>query len=343
MREPPRPRASPTLLAVTVVLGLGLAPRLVPLSYLDVVATALVLAPAVMGLHLLHRTGLISFGHGAFFGLGAYAGGFLYTFWDVTSLPVYLAAGVAAASGLGAAFGALVARVGRSSCPVLTLALGQIVHALFVSGAVFRLFGAVGQGFFLVGTGGLFIPRFPLAGPALPEPASTVALYYTILTAVAATGWVLWRVDRSPFGLALRAVGANELRAACTGVPVRQYRWATFVISAGAAGLGGALSGQLYRQITPQHLSWLFSAQLVFPLILGGTARFSGPLVGTAAFVALQEVALRTTQYRGLVLGAAFVALARFLPHGLTGVCSRPTPVTGGEGARRPDAHAAAR
>ena len=96
----------------------------------------------------------------------------------------------------------------------------------------------------------------------------------------------LWRVSRSPFGMALRAIRDNDVRAAFVGIPVRAYRWRAFVLSGAITGLAGGLYGQLDRQVTPEQLGWLFSAKLVVATIIGGTQWFLGPVVGAAVFVA---------------------------------------------------------
>jgi branched-chain amino acid transport system permease protein len=293
-------------------------PLLLSPYWVIVLGYALALAIACLGVNLLlGYTGLLSLGHAAYFGIGAYAGAFLFTFGDATSLEAYLAAGVLAATALAAAAGAVCVRATRIHFSILTLALAQVVHALFVDGAVFRPFGDAGKGFFLIGSGGLYIPRLTIAGGQLsPEPFTT-ALYYIILSALLATASVMWRVVNSPFGMALRAIRDNATRAECVGIPVRAYRWRAFVISGTVTGLAGGLIGQLDRQVTPQQLDWLFSAQLVIATVLGGTGLFLGPVVGAFAVVALKEVALRFALHHNLVLGVLLVTIVIAWPRGL--------------------------
>lgn len=301
-------------------MALVLMRFLLPPYYLIELCYALVFSIACLGLNLLlGTTGLLSLGHAAYFGLGAYAGGFLYTFSDVRSLELYLLAGVAAAAALATVFGALCVRGTRIHFTILTLALAQVVHSAFIAGWVFRLAGGVGRGLFILGGGGLYIPRLTILGSDVPPEHFIPALYYVILIAFAGSTYVLWRIDRSPFGKALRAIRDDETRAAFIGIRVRRYRWCAFIISAVFTGLAGGLYGQLDRQVTPEQLYWIFSAKLVLATVLGGMRQFLGPVVGAFALVLLQDIALRWTEYRGLVLGAVLIFIVLAFPGGVTG------------------------
>jgi branched-chain amino acid transport system permease protein len=285
---------------------------------------ALVLAIACLGVNLLFgTTGLLSLGHAAFFGIGAYAGGFLYYIFGVQALEAYLLAGVLAAGALAAAVGAFCVRATRIHFAIMTLAFGMIVHALFFGGSVFLLAGDFGRGMFYVGYGGIYLPRFTILGTE-PDPEQFIAVfYYVILAAFAATLAILSRISRSPFGLALRGIRDNDVRAAFVGISLARLRWRAFVVSGLIAGLAGALYGQLDRQVTPEQLHWLFSAKLVAAIILGGTREFLGPVVGAFGLVALQYVALRLTIYDGLVLGGLLVLVVLALPGGVAGAAMR--------------------
>ncbi|GMQ90291.1 MAG: hypothetical protein BMS9Abin10_0649 [Gammaproteobacteria bacterium] len=313
----------PLLLAATgggvfVLLPLVLSPYpLVIASY------ALVFAIAGLGLNLLFgTTGLLSLGHAAYFGVGAYAGAFLYRFYDMSSLEAHLFSGVLAATVLATVFGFLCVRATKIHFTILTLAFTQMVHAVFISGAVFRLFGPLGWGLYLVGSGGLYIPRFTILGTEFAPDVFIPAFYYVILLAFFGSAALLWRIGRSPFGKALRAIRDNERRAAFIGVPVRQYRWYAFILSGAFMGLAGALYGQLARQITPQQLDWLFSAKLVLAIVLGGTQQFLGPVVGAFAFIGLDELSSRWPVGRSAVMGVLLIAVVLAFPRGLAGVAA---------------------
>ena len=317
-----RPEAWGRSLGLAAVAGSVLLalPALLPPYYLIELCYALALSIACLGVNLLFgTTGLLSLGHGAYFGIGAYTGAFLFNLVDLESLEGYLLAGVLAAGTLAAVVGAWCVRATRIHFTIMTLAFGQLVHALFIAGVIFRLGGEFGKGMFFVGYGGLYIPRFTILGIE-PAPERFIpAFYYVILVAFFGSLSLLWRISRSPFGMALRAIRDNEVRAAFVGIPVRHFRWRAFVISGVFTGLAGGLYGQLDRQVTPEQLHWVFSAKLVVATVLGGTRQFLGPVVGAFAFVALQHVALRFTLSHGLVLGALLVTVVFAFPGGLAG------------------------
>jgi branched-chain amino acid transport system permease protein len=272
---------------------------------------------------LLVGGGLLSLGHAAFFGIGAYTGAFLFTFFDVWSFEAYVLAGVAAAGGLAAIAGGLCVRSTRMHFAIFTLAFAESVRALFVSGAAFRPFGDVGKGFFLVGEGGLYIPRLHMLGHEVGPDAFVPVLYYVIVAAFAGSAALLRLVSRSSFGLALRGTRDSPTRAAFVGVDVRGVRWRAFVVSGAVTGLAGALAGQLDRQVTPEQLGWLLSARFVVAAVLGGSGVFTGPVLGAGVLTGLAEIARRLALGHDLALGLLLVAVARRLPEGVVGVPGR--------------------
>lgn len=312
------------LLPGAAALGLALLPIVCNPYYLIVLSSALAFAIACLSLNLLlGQTGLLSLGHALYVGVGAYAGAFLYTFGGVTSLEVYLGSGILTSTILAAALGALCVRVTRIFFTILTLAFAKIAHSLVVSGIIFVPFGQVGRGFFFIGHGGLYLPILSIAGLELTPGEFTTILYFIIVAAFLGSTVLMWRIVNSPFGTALRAIRDNETRAACIGIPVRTYRWAVFVIAGGFAGLAGGLSGQIDRQVTPQQIDWLLSAQLVVATVLGGTRCFLGPVLGAMVMVALKEIALRFPIYHNLVLGLMLVVVVSSLRGGLADVVAR--------------------
>ncbi|MGH7333541.1 MAG: branched-chain amino acid ABC transporter permease [Candidatus Rokuibacteriota bacterium] len=318
------------ILAAALVGLLSLMPFVLNPYWVFVLGYGLTLAIACLGVNLLlGYTGLLSLGHAAYFGIGAYTGAFLFTFGDARSLEVYLASGILAAAALAAVTGAICVRTTRIHFSIMTLALAQVIHSLFVSGAVFRPFGGMGKGFFFIGHGGLYIPRFTMVGVELSSEAFATVFYYIILLAFLATAGLMWRVVNSPFGMALRAIRDNDTRAEFVGIPVRRYRWLAFVISGTVTGLAGGLFGQLFRQITPQQLNWVFSAQLVVAILLGGPTHFVGPVVGALAVVALTEIALRFALYHNLILGVLLVVVVTMRRRGLGTPTDRFFPALG--------------
>ena len=306
------------------MLLLAVAPLVLNPYYLIVTGYGLVFSIACLGLNLLlGHAGLLSLGHAAYFGLGAYTGGFLFTFGDVTSFEVYLVSGIGCAVLVSSVLGLLCVRTTRIFFTILTLAFAQMLQALFVGGAAFRPFGEVGKGFFLIGHGGLYLPRFTLAGVELEPEHFTVAFHYVLLGAFAVCILLMWRLLHSPFGMALRATRDNETRALFVGIPVMRYRLIAFVSSAAIMALAGGLFGQLIRQITPQQVGWLFNAELVVATVLGGTRTFAGPIIGAFVMVALRELALRFPLSHQLALGALLIGMILVSPGGLAGLGAR--------------------
>jgi branched-chain amino acid transport system permease protein len=323
----------PLLSWVVPGAALLIAPLVISPYSLLVLQSALTLAIACLALNLLlGYAGLLSLGHAVYFGIGAYAGGFLFTFADLRSFELYLASGLLAAAVLAAVVGALCVRATHIHFTILTLAFTQVVQSLFVGGAAFKPFGDIGKGFFLIGDGGLYLPRFSIASREIAAEIFPMAFYYVIALCFVSTVGILWRVVNSPFGMALRGIRDSASRAEFIGIHVRWLRWKAFVLSGIFTGLAGALAGQVDRQVTPHQLDWLFSAELVVATMLGGTRHFFGPVAGALAVVGLKEAALRFPLYHGLMFGVLLIAVVLVSPGGLAsiaiGILARLRPAT---------------
>ena len=247
----------PTMLfAGAAAVALLSMPHLLAAYPLFIFSHMLVFAIACMALNLLYGTaGSLSLGHATYFGVAAYAGGFLHRFLAVDSLELYLASGIACSTVFACAFGFLCVRTTRIHFTILTLALSMVVHSVVVNGAVYRLFGGSGRALYLLGGGGIFLPRLTILGSTFTATEFISALYYVIAAAFLLCVLLLWRISASPFGYALRAIRDNETRAAFIGIPVQQYRWYAFTLSGLFMGVAGGLYGQLARQITPEQCS----------------------------------------------------------------------------------------
>jgi branched-chain amino acid transport system permease protein len=287
---------------------------------LVILSHMLVLAIACLALNLVFGTGgMLSLGHAAYFGAAAYSGAFLYRFSWVESFELYLLCGVISSTIFAAVIGFLCVRATRIFFSILTLAFSMVVYSLVINGAVFWLFGPLGWSLYLLGEGSMYIPRLTILGKEIAARDFISAFYNVIAIAFLASALVLWRIDRSPFGKALRAIRDNDVRAAFIGVPVWQIRWTAFILSGCFMGLAGGLYGQLARQITPEQLHWLFTAQLVVATVLGGTRHFLGPVLGAFTLVALDEFTVRWTVGRNLALGALLIVVVFAFPRGIAG------------------------
>ena len=312
------------LFAGAVAVVLLLMPFVLAAYPLIVLSHVLVFSIACLGLNLLFGTaGSFSLGHATYFGVAAYTGAFLYRFYSIESLEVYLASGLLASTIFATVIGFLCARATKIFFALLTLSFSMVAHSLVIDGAVFMLFGGLGWALYLLGEGSMYIPRFTILGIEFNPHEFNSAFYNVIVAAFIVSVVLLWRISRSPFGQALRAIRDNEIRAAFIGIPVWQYRWYAFILSGLFVGLAGGLYGQLARQITPEQLHWIFSAQLVLAIVLGGTRHFLGPILGAIAFVGLDEFASRWTVGRSLAFGILLIIVVFFFPRGIAGALTK--------------------
>ena len=297
---------------------LALAPLVLPPYQTILLGYGLVMAIAALGFNLLlGYTGLLSFGHCAYFGGGAYAVALLVKYGRTTSMELFLVAAVAASVLIAVLFGFACVRYTRIFFSILTMALSQVLWSL-----VFKFFWVTG------GSDGLRVPTPSLLGIAVdPRADKTTFLahryYYYVLVLFLAAAAAMWLIVNSPFGKALQAIRDNETRAEFVGVEVRRYRWLAFVVSGVFTGLAGALWAPLNGLTTPDILYWQFSGEIVFFTVLGGFRTFTGPIVGAIVFNYLKTYAIGFTTYWQLLLGAVLIVLVLVLPTGIVGTLAR--------------------
>jgi branched-chain amino acid transport system permease protein len=284
-------------------------------------AYGLVFAVAALGFNLLlGYTGLLSFGHSAYFGVGAYAVAFLVKYGGVTSMEAFLLGAIVASVVITALFGFVCVRHTRIFFGILTLALSQVLWSL-----AFKFFWVTG------GTDGLRVPTPTLLGGLFTTPEVTAdkvlflahRYYYYVLVVFFVCVAVMWVIVHSPFGKALQAIRDNENRAEFVGIQIWRYRWVAFLVSGVFTGIAGALWVPLNGLTTPDILYWQFSGELVFMTVLGGFRTFTGPIVGAIVFNYLKAYAVGFTVYWQLLLGAVLVTLVLVLPTGIAGTVSR--------------------
>ncbi|HLY45490.1 MAG TPA: branched-chain amino acid ABC transporter permease [Stellaceae bacterium] len=261
---------------------------------------------------LLGTTGLVSFGHVAYFGVGAYVCGILMKTYGV---PFSLAF---PAAGLGTAVFALISgyfcvRLIKLYFAMLTLAFSQIVWAI-----CYKWNDVTG--------GDQGLPEIPYPDlawmdhvPGLSALGIGDRFYLLTLVLVAVSLAVLHRVVRSPFGRMLTTIRDNPERAAFIGVNVRAYQLAAFVAAGTFAGFAGALYGIFSRGVFADYVLWSKSAEVMIMTILGGMGFFWGPPVGAAALVWLNQAITSYTEYWPFVLGTILLVLLFALPGGIVG------------------------
>jgi branched-chain amino acid transport system permease protein len=291
---------SPRLLRILAVLIVGLV--LLPLAsdgYALVLLTdVLIFALFAASLHfILGPAGLYSFGHAAYFGLGAYAAGILQQ-----KFPMELALALAPlAAGLGAlVFGWFCVRLSGVYSAMLTLAFAQIAWS-----AAFQWDALTGGSNGIVGV-----------WPA-PWLASKTAYYFLTLLLCALGIFFLWKAIYSPFGYALRAGRDSPLRAEAVGIDVRSMQWVAFTLAGLAAGIAGALYAFSKGSISPDAMGIQRSVDALVMVMLGGIHTLTGPIWGAALFTWLQDAAARNVDYWRAATGIVMLALVLVLPNGV--------------------------
>ena len=262
---------------------------------------------------LMGYTGLVSFGHSAFFGLGGYAAG-LTQIHVAQGMVVPLLAGVAAAALAGAAIGFLLMRKRGVYFSLLTLAFTQMFFYI-VYGATAVTGGENGLG---------GIERFPVSlGPLRLDLADKRVYYYVAAALAAAAIWLLWRIVHSPFGRVLEAIRENEQRASFVGYDVKRYKLTAFVVSCAFSGLAGALYTFLLNFAYPESLHVTMAGEIAAMTLVGGMRSFVGPAVGAAVFVFMRDTLSSWTQNWLIYFGVIFIAFVMFSPNGIVGVAER--------------------
>ncbi|MEE9598601.1 MAG: branched-chain amino acid ABC transporter permease [Acidiferrobacterales bacterium] len=311
------------VLAAPVVIVLLVIPTIIGTYQTQLLTYGLTFAIAALGFNLLlGYTGLLSFGHSAYFGMGAYAVAFMVRYLDVSSMELYIVGGIVASAMLSALFGVVCVRYTRIFFAILTLALSQVVWTL-----AFKFFWITG------GTDGMRVPfsKMTLLGGLIEFSGSGTyvkfinAYYYYVLIVFFICVVVMWVIVHSPFGKALQAIRDNETRARFLGVRIRRYRWLAFLVSGTFTGLAGVLWVPLNGLTTPDILWWPQSGEIVFFTVLGGFRNFTGPIIGAVVYNYLEAYAVALTQYWQLTLGGILIALVLFVPGGIIGTLSRLT------------------
>jgi branched-chain amino acid transport system permease protein len=313
-------RAEQTLLGAGagVLVVLALLPPYIGLYQTQLLTYGLIAAIAALGFNLLlGYTGLLSFGHSAFFGIGAYTTAFLLRDLNIHTMEIYIALGLTIVALASLLFGYISVRHIRIFFGILTLALSQVLYSLAL-----KLFWITG------GTDGLRVARpkllfglLEVTGPGSFQRFVNIYYYY-VLGIFAVCVVLMWIIVHSPFGKALQAIRDNETRAAFIGLRIRRFRLIAFTISGTFTGLAGILWAPLNGLATPDVLYWPFSGEIVFTALLGGFRNFTGPIVGGIVFTYLKSYAVATTGYWQALLGTVLVLLILILPTGIVGALS---------------------
>jgi branched-chain amino acid transport system permease protein len=309
----------PAAISAAILLVAILLPSFVETYQIQLVTYGLIAAIAALGFNLLlGYTGLLSFGHSAYFGIGAYTVAFVVQYLGPHSMEFYLLVGIPVVAVMSALFGYICVRHTRIFFGILTLALSQVVYSLAL-----KLYWVTG------GSDGLRVPRPTLVLGLLSFSGAhgfqqfITSYYYYVLAIFVVAIIFMWVIVHSPFGKALQAIRDNEVRARFLGLRIRRFRWISFLISGTFTGLAGILWVPLNGLTTPDVLYWTFSGEIVFTTLLGGFRNFTGPIVGGIVFTYLRTYAVATTEYWQLLLGVVLVTLVLLLPTGIVGALSK--------------------
>ena len=284
-------------------------------GYTSLGSRVLVLALAAMSLNfLLGFTGVLSFGHAAYFGLGVYGAALTIKYLTPSTL-AGIAVGVIAGTVAAAIIGALIVRLRGIYFAMVTIAFGQVFYFI-----AYRWNSVTGGDDGLSGW-----QRLPvdLGFTTVDILGNDKAFYYLVLACFAIAVAIMAALLRSPFGRTLLAIRENERRARFLGIPVDRHIWLSWVISCLFVSLAGTLYALLNNFADPHDLRWDQSGDFVIMAVLGGMRVFWGPLIGAAIFVVLQDYISSETANWMSFIGLFFVLVVLFFPRGVLGLIQR--------------------
>ena len=299
--------------SIAVLVLIAAPPLLLAIGqpfYLDLVRRIMILAIAAISLNLiLGYGGMVSFGHAAYIGIGAYAVGIL-GFYGMFNGWLHLLVAIVASALVALAIGAVSIRTSGVYFIMITLAFTQMLYYLGISVAEFG------------GDDGMRLKRRSHLG--IVDLNDPVQFYYVALVVMLVTVYITHRIVNSRFGLVLRATKSNEARSRAVGFSPYPYRLTAFVIAGAICGLAGALYGNHTNYITPGLMSWQQSGDIMFMVILGGMASTAGPVLGAFVLLLLEDLLSSWTQYWQVILGPLLVLSVLFFRRGLAGIFYKP-------------------
>jgi branched-chain amino acid transport system permease protein len=283
--------------------------------YIDLVRRIMIFAIAAVSLNLiLGYGGMVSFGHAAYLGIGGYAVA-IFAFYGVNNGPLQWGVAIGASALVALAIGAVSIRTSGVYFIMITLAFTQMLYYLGISVEEYG------------GDDGIRLKtrsQFPLVD--LNDP---LQFYYVVLALLLASVYLVHRLVNSRFGMVLRATKSNEARALAIGFSPYRYRLTAFVIAGAMGGLAGALLVNQVNFLTPEYMHWTRSGEIMFMVILGGMGTSAGPVLGSFAFLLLEDVLSNWRDPRWIgehwqvILGPLLVLAVIFFRRGLAGIFQR--------------------
>lgn len=264
---------------------------------------------------LLGYTGLLSFMHNAYLGLGAYISGLFLLHLYPSSLWLAMVAGVLGTLLLAFPVGWVQVRTGGLAFALLTLAFGMMFFTI-----AWKWYKVTGGDDGLMGVPH---PDIGFAGTTLGATGDPVAMYLVTLGTVLTAFLFTWRVIHSPFGAVLEAVRENEERASFVGINVRRYKMLGWMLACGLAGLSGVLFVLYKGYIGPTTMGAFAGAGVLMMVLLGGMGSLWGPFAGAAIFIFMQDYISTMTEHWELFVGLVVIVLVIFMPRGFVGIVER--------------------
>lgn len=301
-----------------LLLGLfvlmALMPKLLSEFRLNLVITMLIYSLAAIGYNILFgQGGLLSFGHAAYFGIGAYTAILVYKYWGFSLLPGILA-GAVCGSLLGVLFGIFLARLRGLPFALLSMAFNALIYA---TAEKWRAFTG--------GEDGLAIrrPRLSLAGVGSIDMFPTVNFYYFVAIIVVLCVGYCWFFTKTPLGRLNACMRENEERTGFIGYNTYLTKLFVYVIAAFFCSLAGALASSFQEFVSTTTINLDKSADILIMTFVGGRGVFWGPIVGACFLTYINDALSSLTEYWAIIQGAIFIALVMFAPDGIGGLVLR--------------------
>jgi len=300
-----------TIVLAAGCLVLALVPPVAALTnqpfYLDLFRRIMIFAIAAVSLDLiLGYGGMVSFGHAAYLGIGAYAVG-IPAYHGVENGPLQWALAVGVSAAVALVIGAISLRTSGVAFIMITLAFAQMLYYLGIS---LETYG---------GDNGMRLASRSRFG-GLIDLRQPAVFYYVVLAILIALLAVGRRLVDSRFGMVIRAAKSNEPRARAIGFSPFRYKLTAFAIAGGVGGLAGALLANQTEYLTPDFMHWTRSGEIMFMVILGGMGTLFGPVVGAVALLLLEDVLSALTEHWQIILGPILVLVVLFAKRGLFGL-----------------------
>ena len=311
-----RPRFGPaTFIGIAVALLLAAGVPMLPGWVIFLLTIAFAKAMVVLGVVLLLRADLVSFGHGLYYAAGAYAAALTIRYLGIRDALLLVVIGTLACTLLAAVVGLFIARYRGIFFGMLTTAFAMILYSILVK--FYRQTG---------GTDGIAVHVSSTAGLVPTTEGVRLLQYWFVLLCLGLALFVGYRVVRSPLGYLMRAIFDNEIRVEYMGASVRRAIYRTYLLSGALGGLGGALTAVTVGHVAPDMAYWSVSGEFVFVALLGGVGSVFAPVVAAVIFEFVRSYAQANLPYTWqLLLGGTLLVIILFLPGGIWSFVERFT------------------